>query len=324
MRIKMLSAFLVMVLLLVTTVSAAGLSIQLKRTNPGIAGEKSAELIFDIVNTDFNNKIEGFIWCRSPDDAVVSSTMGAGMGSGAQYVSPKFYMDSGPSQRAMSLTIEADSVGDKRAGCTVKYAQYTEKEIKGETTTQEINYDGTIGLTETDVSGYKVKLVSFTDAVEAEEETNETDAVEAQLAKAKISVNGIPKEIEVGSSATISDLTVEIVSATEESADVKITGEVTSTEGGATDKQYLKMNGEWVDSLTDEQYREIRLDKTVPFVKAGANAEVECPEGKTNCKAEDVVIVGGTKVPMLWIVIGLVAVVLAVVYLLGKTSKKGD
>lgn len=326
MKIKTMFAFLVMAIMLVGSVSAAGLSIQLKRTNPGIAGEKSAEVIFDVVNTDFNNKIEGFIWCRSPDDAVVSSTIGAGTGSGAQYVSPKFFMDTGPSQKAISLTIEADSPGDKRTGCTVKYAPYKETVIEGETKTEEISYDGTIGLIETDVSGYKVKMVSFTPAVEetTDEETNET--IEGQPAKAKISVNGIPKEIEVGSSATIGGLDVELISATEESADIKITGKMTSTSGGSVKKQYKKMNGQWVDSLTDEQYREIRLDKTVPFVKAPKNAEVKCPEGKETCKASEVDITapGFGGIPIwVYLVIGVI-VVLAVVYLLGKTSGKKE
>ena len=168
----------------------------------------------------------------------------------------------------------------------------------------------------TDVSGYKVKILSYTPATEA---TNET---EEETAKVKISVNDIPKEIEVGSSAKISDLTVEVVSATEESADVKISGEITSTVGGKVEKLYLKMNGQYVSSLTDDQYREIRLDKTVPFVKAQPDAKVACPEGQTSCKAEDVVIVGGTQIPVLWIVVALTVVILAVVYLLGKTSKK--
>lgn len=324
MKLKTTFAFLVMAIMLVGSVSAAGLSIQLKRTNPGIAGEKSAELIFDVVNTDFNNKIEGFLWCRSPDDSVVSSSIGVGSGSGAQYVSEKFYMDSGPSQKAISLTIEADSPGDKNTGCTIKYAPYKETVIEGETKTQDINYGGTIGLTETDVSGYKVKMVSFTPEVEGttDEETNET--TESQPAKAKISVNGIPKEVEVGSSATISDLNIELISATEESADVKITGKMTSTSGGSVKKQYIKMNGALVDSLTDDQYREIRLDKTVPFVKASKNAEVKCPEGKETCKSSEVDISapGFGGIPIWAYIVGVAVLVLAVAYLIGKTSRK--
>tara|TARA_Y100000310_G_C20696143_1_gene825903 strand:+ start:3666 stop:4640 length:975 start_codon:yes stop_codon:yes gene_type:complete len=323
MRMKTMFAFFVMAFMLVGTVSAAGLSIQLKRTNPGIAGEKSAEIIFDVVNTEFTHKIEGFIWCRSPDDAVVSSTLGAGSGSGAQYVSEKFHMDTGPSQKAIALTLEADSTGDKRTGCTIKYAPYKEQATAGEKTTEDISYEGTIGAAETDVSGYKVKMVSFTAAVEetTDEETGEV-ITEAQAAKAKISVNEIPKEIEVGSSATISGLTVELVAAAEDSADVTIAGKLTSTSGGKVEVLYLKMNGVYAASLTDDQYREIRLDKTVPFVKAAANAEVECPEGKTSCKADEVIVVGGTQIPVIWIVAIVVVVILAVVFLLGKTSRK--
>lgn len=321
---KTMFAFFVMAFMLVGTVSAAGLSIQLKRTNPGIAGEKSAEIIFDVVNTDFTHKIEGFIWCRSPDDAVVSSTMGTGTGSGAQYVSEKFYMDTGPSQKAISLTLEADSPGDKRTGCTIKYAPYKEQAMAGETKTEDISYEGTIGAAETDVSGYKVKMVSFTPAVEETTDNETSDIIEGQPAKAKISVNSIPKEIEVGSSATIGGLTIELVSATEDSADVKIAGKLTTTSGGSVEKLYLKMNGIYATSLTDDQYREIRLDKTVPFVKAAKNAEVKCPEGKASCKASEVDIMGTGfgGVPIWAYILGVALVIGLVIYLLGKTSRK--
>ena len=86
---KTLYVLVVMALLLASQVYAEGLSLQLKRTNPGIASKKSAEIIFDVVNTDMTHKIEGFIWCRSPDDVTISSTMGAASGSGAQYVSQR-------------------------------------------------------------------------------------------------------------------------------------------------------------------------------------------------------------------------------------------
>lgn len=123
---------LVIVSLLALSAVSAQLSVQLKRTNPGIAGVKNAELIFDVVNTDFTHEIEGFLWCQSPDDAVVSSSYGAGSGSGAQYVSPKFMMDVGPSQEAMTITLDADSPGDKSAGCSIKYIPFrmTEEGVK--------------------------------------------------------------------------------------------------------------------------------------------------------------------------------------------------
>ncbi|MBD3248520.1 hypothetical protein GF336_00560, partial [Candidatus Woesearchaeota archaeon] len=98
---KELVMLVLMALVLASNVYAEGLSLQLKRTNPGIAGEKSAEIIFDVVNTDMTHELEGFIWCRSPDDVAISSTMGAASGSGAQYVSQKFFMDEGPSQKAI-------------------------------------------------------------------------------------------------------------------------------------------------------------------------------------------------------------------------------
>lgn len=324
MNVKILVVFVLMALMIVGSVSAAGLSIQLKRTNVGIVGQKPAELIFDVVNTDFGSSIEGFLWCRSPDDATVSSTLGAAAGSGAQYISEKFYMDTGPSQKSISLVIEADFPGDKRTGCTIKYAPYQESAGEGKTTTTEINYEGTIGLTDTDVSGYKVKLLAFTPAVSAlfNNETNES--VPAAPAKTKISVNGIEKEIEVGSSATISSVAIRLISASENGADVKITGKVTSTSGGTVTRQYKKMNGELVSSLTDEQYRELRLDKTIPFVKASKNAEVNCPKGKETCTASEVDIKepGFAGVPVWVYILGVVLIVLVIAYLVGKTSRR--
>jgi hypothetical protein len=320
---KIVVVFLVIALMFVSSVCASGLSVQLKRTNPGIAGEKSAELIFDVVNTDFDHMVEGFIWCKSPDDAVISSTLGVGSGSGAQYISPKFTLDYGPSQQAMSIVLEADSVGDKNTGCTVKYASYKEVGSNGAETKEQISYEGTIGLSETDVSGYKVSLISYVPAVESVEATDELSAVEAQPEKVKVTVNNIPKEIEVGSSAKISDLTVEVVSATEESADVKVTGEKTNSGTGTLTKQYKKMNGQYVNSLTDGQYSEIRLDKTVPFVSASASSEVECPEGKSNCKASEVDIqaAGWGGIPVWAYILGILLILFAVFYLFGKSSK---
>src|SRR3990172_7315373 len=103
-----------MLAILAQNVAADGLSVQLKRTNPGIASVKSAELIFDLVNTDFGYQAEGFLLCRSPDDVTISSALGAGAGSGAQYISPKFEINKGPSQKYMSLVIDSDVEGDMR------------------------------------------------------------------------------------------------------------------------------------------------------------------------------------------------------------------
>ena len=198
---KNVMGILLLVVILSTAVYAEGLSLQLKRTNPGIAGQKNAEIIFDVVNTDLTHKIEGFIWCKSPDDAVISSTMGAGTGSGAQYVSPKFFMDEGPSQKSLSLTIDSDTEGDKRTGCMLKYIPYKETEEQIE---QIEDYNGT----------------------------------------------------ELRKIVTV------------------------------VDKKYQKMNAKYVDEPEDTFYRELRLDKTVPFVKGISNPE--CPEGDTECKVEDI------------------------------------
>jgi len=105
-------------------------SIQVKRTNPGIAGEKEAEIIFDIVNVDMAHKLEAFLICQSPDDTVVSSTISAGSGSGAQYVSPKFTINEAPTQKSMSITLESDTPGNKHATCSVKYTLFKEEDGK--------------------------------------------------------------------------------------------------------------------------------------------------------------------------------------------------
>ncbi len=323
MKARNLFVFFVVSLVLVGT-AAADLSVQLKRTNPGIAGEKPAEIIFDVVNTDMTHKIEGFIWCRSPDDAVVSSSMGSGTGSGAQYVSPKFFMDSGPSQKAMSLVLEADTAGDKRTGCTVKYAPYKETTTSGTTVQQTtpISYAGLITNLSTDVSGFDVRLDSFVAAVEA---TNETVA---SPAKATVNVNSLKKEIEVGKSEKVSDLTVEVKEANAVNATVSVTGTKTVelTQPGEVGKQFLKMNGIYVSALEDGEYRELRLDKTVPFVaaeKAKPTDELACPEGKTSCTASEVKVVnvGGVGIPIWAIIAGVVVIVLLIVFLLGRTSK---
>lgn len=309
--------FIFIALFLVGNVMATGLSVQLKRTNPGVVGEKSAELIFDVVNTDLTHKIEGFIFCRTPDDAVITSTLGASTGSGAQYVSPKFTMDTGPYQRSMSITLESDTVGDKRADCTFKYIPFKETVITGEEITEDIDFEGSITTEETDVSGFNVKLVSYTAEVEEiDEETNETTTVPA---KVEISVDGETKEIEVGSTETIGALTITVNSATEESADVTITGQKVTEEGATSEKEYLKQNGQYINIAQDSDYRELRLDKTVPFVSGMNNPE--CPEGKTECKASEVIDVGGYKIPIIWIILGVIVIILIIAYLMGKTSR---
>lgn len=247
---KALMVLAVMALMMLST-AAADLSVQLKRTNPGIAGEKSAELIFDIVNTDLSQKVEGFLWCKSPDDAVISSTYGVGSGSGAQYVSPKFTMDVGPSQEAMTLTVEADSPGDKRTGCYVKYIPFkvtTVKEVVTETVMETV--------------------------------TDPETGVASQ----------VPKEV--------------------------------SKEVSREVRSYQKMNAEYIETASDSDYREIRLDKTVPFARPGVE-EPSCPEGQTTCTASEVIDLGAAgKFPKWILLVAGLVVVLLVVYLLGKTSRK--
>jgi len=271
---------LVMGLLLASTVLASGLSIQLKRTNPGIAKEKSAELIFDVVNTDMDHKITGFLWCRSPDDAVVSGTEGVGSGA-AQYVGPKFTIDVGPSQKSMSLTLEADTVGDKRSGCTIKYIPF--KEEAGEAVEEEVT---------------EMEEKEVTTEVEVEEEqivfNEETGENETQM--------------------------VTVLKNVTETVQEPVTRTVSKTLPGK--KLYQKMNAEYIEAVTDSDYREIRLDKTIPFV--AKMEEPACPEGKASCNAEEVIDLGhGLKTGnmTLYIIIAIVIIVLLVVYLLGKSSR---
>lgn len=209
-----------LMLIVVQMAVADGLSIQLKRTNPGIVSVKSAELIFDIVNTDFGYQIEGFLLCRSPDDVTVSSTLGAGSGSGAQYISPKFELNNGPSQKYLSLVIDSEVEGDMRTGCILKYIPFSEK------------------------AG-----ASYFD-----EATNQT-----------------------------------------------IT---TST------RQYVRMDGQIIEKPLDKDYRELRLDKTVPFVAKQKGVDASCPEGQTSCNANEVIINKN------WFMYGFIALVIIGVVLL--------
>jgi hypothetical protein len=121
---KQLFIIVIMILLVSNLASASGLSVTLKRTNPGIAGIKPSEIIFDIVNTDMENWIEGFILCRSPDDVSISSTIGMAAGSGAQYISPKFNLDTAPSQKTVYFLIESNYQGDYTTNCILKYIPY--------------------------------------------------------------------------------------------------------------------------------------------------------------------------------------------------------
>lgn len=216
-------------------VAADGLSVQLKRTNPGIAGFKSGELIFDVVNMDLQHEIEGFLLCRSPDDVVISSTLGVGSGSGAQYVSPLFNMDKGPSQKAMSLVIDSEVVGDARTGCILKYIPYT---------------------------------------------------------------------IEVVKLIKVFDNTTNMTTTQEE-----------------TRKVYSKMNGETMEDVMDRDYRELRLDKSIPFVDAPIGKEPICPDGQSSCKAEEVEFTISKRWFMFGFVALLVLIIIGVTFMLGRSIK---
>jgi hypothetical protein len=220
-------------ILLIQNIAADGLSVQLKRTNPGIANTKSAELIFDIVNMDFGYQVEGFLLCRSPDDVTVSSSLGAGSGSGAQYISPKFEINNGPSQKYLSLVIDSEIEGDMRTGCILKYIPFTETVV---------------------VTG------SYFDEL-ANQTLNSTKAT----------------------------------------------------------RTYQLMNGATTTTPEDRDYRELRLDKTVPFAKKQMGVSASCPDGQTTCTSDEIVVSKD------WFMYGFIAllvlVILGVAYLLGRGSK---
>jgi len=306
----------VLALFIVSSVSAATLSIQLKRTNPGIAGKQSATLIYDVVNMDTEHMAKGFIVCQSPDDAQVSSSYGAGTGTGAQYVSPFITMDKGPYQSSMTLTINAQSVGDKNAGCIFKYIPYKEVTEGTEEVKEDIEWTGAIDATGKDVHGFLITITEYTAAVE---DDPETDEIETVAESAKIKVDDEVKDMEVGTTANVKGLEVTLNSATEGSAEVTVTGEKTITVAGESTKIYLKMNGDYVTELKDMYYRELRLDKTVPFV--ADMSDPQCPEEKPHCSSGEVVDIGGMKIPVWAIVVGVLVVILLIAYLLGKTSR---
>ncbi len=144
-------------------------SLQMKRTNKGIAREQSAEVIFDVVNMDMSHKIEGFVFCRSPDDVIVSSSLGAASGSGAQYVSPKYEMDIGPSQKAMAITVDSDTAGRNRATCIIHY-MFT-REIDGAKKYLKLNGQYTENPGDSDYN--EIRLDQYVEFVEKPKEIPE-------------------------------------------------------------------------------------------------------------------------------------------------------
>lgn len=218
-KMKQMAVLLILLLVLTSTVLANGLSVTLKRTNPGIAEIKPAELIFDVVNTNVDYQVQGFIICQSPDDVTISSSLGFGSGSGAQYVSPTFEMGKAPSQKAVYFTIDSSVPGDFNSNCVFKYIFFREQ-------------------------------------------------------------NG--------------------------------------------QKKYLKMNLMEVSSVKDSDYRELRLDKSVPFVKPLSKyVNAYCPTGKNICKSDEVIQIS-EMIPsrlFMYLTMPLVLILLALLAYLYRRSK---
>lgn len=118
-------------------------AVEIKRTNPGVVGNKSAEIIFDVVNVDMVNNLEGFFRCTSPDDAEVSAATGIDS-SAAQYVSPIFTLDNGPSQKSITLTFESVIAGEKKIECVLKYCFFKYQKILSGTIKNYVRSDGII------------------------------------------------------------------------------------------------------------------------------------------------------------------------------------
>jgi hypothetical protein len=102
--------------------------------------------------------LEGFLLCKSPDDAVISSTMGAGSGSGAQYVSPRFIIDAGPSQKSITITLDSDTPGEKKAECVIKYAFFKEAAVENRTVRKYIKSDGSFTTEKQDSLFKEIRL----------------------------------------------------------------------------------------------------------------------------------------------------------------------
>lgn len=96
-------------------------SVVLKRSSSGIVDVRPVELIFDVVNTDFDNELEGFLLCEIPDDTTVESSVGSASGWGAQYVSERFVIDSAPSQKGITVTLNSKKYGKYEMNCKIKY-----------------------------------------------------------------------------------------------------------------------------------------------------------------------------------------------------------
>lgn len=291
-------------------------SVVLTRTNPGVIGKRNAELIFSVANRDMGHQLEGYILCRTPDDARVVAVQGAGEGDAAQYIGPLQTISEGPKLMTMSVSLEADTTGDKKADCQYNYIPV---KIELASKTEDTPFEATKDVTTlgTDVEGFIVVLKEYIPEVAAVAAVDTTPAVEAQPAKAKLDVDGTEAEIEVGKSATVNALTITLNSADAEKANIKLEGKKT-TEAGTTTKKYRTMQGTYVLD-PENHYNTIRLDKVVPFVED--MTDPQCPEGKSECQVSEVVDVGGMKVPIVWIVIAVIVIILIVAYLLGKSNK---
>ena len=176
MKEKVLITALIASMLLVPVLAEGDISMQLKSVTPGTAGAKSAEIIFDVVNTDQTLKIEGFLWCSTPDNTVVSSSLGAGSGA-AQYVSPKFTLDKGPSQKSIELTLDSSFAGTYDAKCHIKYipfkATVTGTGNETVTTKSYLKMNGEY-LTEAELTDSDYRILRLDNMLEIKEESAAT------------------------------------------------------------------------------------------------------------------------------------------------------
>ncbi|MFH1591466.1 MAG: hypothetical protein ABIC95_06075 [archaeon] len=297
-----------LIILMSGVVSAQGISVQMKRTSPGISGNaKPSELIYDVVNLDVGHKLTGFILCRSPDFTTISSSLGVASGSGAQYLSSTFELDEGPSQRAISLTFESMTAGDKEANCLLKYVFFKEEEASKFITVT----DEEIVTRESKNLGGRI----FTFEKATNFETNETEKI-LIIDNKKYALIG---QIEI----KLDDIQVVVDSVNEDSVNLKIkkTEEINEIK-----RFYRKLNGQYVETIDDSSYSVLRLDKSVPFVNAPKTADVSCPEAQTHCQSDEVEV--SEFVGVNWYLrvgIGILAVVLILlIFILGRLSGRRD
>ncbi len=106
-----------------------GPEVSTHKSNPGVASDKPAEIIFNVANNDFNFMIEGNLRCNPPDGVTVKSVIGASSGVGASYGT---FTDILPqAQTDITFTVNSDEVFERKLmNCDLIYFYSTKMEGK--------------------------------------------------------------------------------------------------------------------------------------------------------------------------------------------------